>query len=135
MPEREKTLIGGLQHIRELCRRPADAEGIVRKVEQFVGMLFKRAGVADTETDVPLPEVEGSKHYLVDLGSVQLEGQLDEESRLAGRVWINDTEVLCDGMEISLVQGEQVKVNLLGVIPNAASRQAETPDHAEEPAE
>ncbi len=136
MTEREQILTEGLRHIRATCDKPgADAEGLLRKIHQTVGFILKRAGVLETPEDAAAAiadelkaEMPEAGRYLLDLGSVQVSGQLDDAARLQGQVWLNDATVECDGLEVSLAFGKPTKVNILGVVPYAGG-EAEAPDH------
>jgi len=135
MSDREQLLVDGLRYIRMECeRKDAEPEGLLRKIHQLVGVVFQRANVpnaGDIAEPVEVAEQAG-KRYLLDLGSVQVTGQLDDAARLQGNVWLNDATVDCEGLEVSLAFGKPARVNILGVVPYAG-REAEASDHAGQP--
>jgi hypothetical protein len=101
-----------LLKIREICQAATDHEAAVRKIEQIVSFAFKRTG--EEPGPVAAEEPEGM-NYLINLGTLQVDGKLTDAGILQGRVWLNDRQVKCLGLDIEIREGTPVVFNLLGV--------------------
>lgn len=106
MSEELQVYRGALQAIRKVCQEAKDEEAALRKIEQIVGFAFQRAGeeLPGIEHKPDGPEEVG--RYLIDLGAFQMDAQR--------RVWLNDSEVRCEGFRLTVGDGPD-SVDLIGV--------------------
>lgn len=106
-------LIGGLIAIREAATSGKEPEALLRRIRQLAEHCLRRAGISEAPAEVPA--ARDDERYLVDLGTVQMRGRLDENGVARGTIWVNDTAVEASGLEISIASGEPVKVHVIGV--------------------
>lgn len=128
-------LIGGLLAVQGACRSGGDPERLLRKIDQMVGVYLARAGVEDAgAAERAVVTGEEERRYLVDLGNVQMLGRLGDDGVPVGDIWVNDTAVEAEGLEITIRMDEPVKVHLLGVHCHDRGRESAGSDHADKSA-
>jgi predicted RNase H-like HicB family nuclease len=113
--DKAETYKAALEAIRNICQTAKDEEGALRKIEQVVGFAFKKTG--EEEGRIPAqgaPWPGEPLTYLLNLGNLQMDGVINNGVPI-GRVWLNNTEVKCGGLDICIRSGELITFDLVGV--------------------